>query len=329
MTTEAGLVCDTVPECYERAPGPARVRDGRSEAGVDIYFCGTRGSTPAPGRSFVRYGGHTSCVGLARDGAPPELILDAGTGLVNLDAALGSVPFRGTLLLGHLHWDHTHGMPFFAAGARPGHRVRVLIPGQADPAEAVLARAFSPPHFPIRPGELGAGWRFGSIEPGEHTIEGFSVLAAEIPHKGGRTFGFRITHDERSVAYLSDHHPLAVGPGPLGVGELHPAALALAAGVDVLIHDAQYTAAELPDLADYGHSCPDYAVSLAEAAGARQVMLFHHAPGRTDDAIDELVAGFAGRAVPVRAASDGLTVRLPAGNTRGTGTGTTSSITSS
>jgi phosphoribosyl 1,2-cyclic phosphodiesterase len=277
---------------------------------VQIFFCGTRGSTPAPGAAHVRYGGHTSCVALAHDGAAPALVLDGGTGLANLDKVLGEAPFEGTILLGHLHWDHTHGLPFFVAGARPGHRVRVLMPGQGEDAERVLARAFSPPHFPVPPSALGENWRFGAIEEGEHTIEGFSVLALEIPHKGGRTFGFRVSDGTGSLAYLSDHHPLAIGPGPLGIGELHPAAVALARNVDLLIHDAQYSADELPMLAYLGHSCPEYAISLAEQAGARRVCLFHHAPRRTDDALDELTSPFLNSAIPVAVAADGLTMKL-------------------
>ena len=278
---------------------------------MEIYFCGTRGSTPAPGEAYVRYGGDTSCVALAHDGSAPSLVLDAGTGLVNLDRLLGAAAFEGTILLGHLHWDHTHGLPFFAAGARPGHRVRVLLPAQGDDAEAVLERAFSPPHFPVTPSALGEGWSFGAVEEGEHEIEGFTVLAREIPHKGGRTFGYRVSDGTASVAYFSDHHPLSLGPGPAGLGELHPAALALAADVDLLIHDAQYTAEELPVLAYLGHSCPEYAISLAEAAGARRVCLFHHAPRRTDGELDELAGRFLDSRLPVFAAADGLTVKLP------------------
>src|SRR5215469_13853405 len=75
----------------------------RCEVAVQITFCGTRGSTPAPGKAYVRYGGHTSCVALAHDGAAaPTLILDGGTGLANLDKVLGEAPFEGTILLGHL-----------------------------------------------------------------------------------------------------------------------------------------------------------------------------------------------------------------------------------
>jgi phosphoribosyl 1,2-cyclic phosphodiesterase len=277
---------------------------------VEIFFCGTRGSTPSPGAAYLRYGGHTSCVAVARDGARPSLVLDAGTGLANLDRVLDGAPFRGTILLGHLHWDHTHGMPFFAAGARPGHRVRILLPEQGEDAERLLARAFSPPHFPVPPAALGGGWRFSTLEEGEHEIEQFSVLALEIPHKGGRTFGFRVSDGASSVAYLSDHHPLAAGPGRSGLGELHPAALALARNVDLLIHDAQLLATELPRLSYLGHSCPDYAVGLAQAAGANRVCLFHHAPGRTDAELDELAGRRAGGPIPVIVAADGLIVRL-------------------
>lgn len=281
---------------------------------MELFFCGVRGSTPAPGPAYVRYGGHTSCLALAHDDGVPGLVLDGGTGLANLDVVLAEAPFDGTILLGHLHWDHTHGLPFFAAGARPGHRVQVLMPGQDADAERVLARAFSPPHFPIEPGALGAGWSFNSIEEGEHEFEGFSVLARDIPHKGGRTFGYRVSDSTGSIAYFSDHHPLALGPGPQGLGELHEAAVELAAGVDLLIHDAQYTRNELPRLAYFGHSCPEYAIALAVAAGARQVCLFHHAPSRTDREIDEIVGRLRSGPVPILVAADGLTVRLPAQN---------------
>lgn len=277
---------------------------------MEVFFCGVRGSTPAPGGAYVRYGGHTSCVALAHDDAGPSLVLDGGTGLANLDRVLGEAPFDGTILLGHLHWDHTHGLPFFAAGALPGHRVRVLMPGQGADAERVLARAFSPPHFPVEPRALGEGWSFGSIEEGEYALEGFSVLARQIPHKGGRTFGFRVSDGTGSIGYLSDHHPLALGPGPAGLGEMHRAAVELAAGVDMLIHDAQYTADELLRLAYLGHSCAEYAIGLAEHVGARQVCLFHHAPRRTDSEIDELARRVANGPVPVICAADGLSLKL-------------------
>lgn len=277
-----------------------------------VFICGARGSTPAPGAQFDRYGGHTSCVAVAADGDEyPRLVLDAGTGLQRLTRLLNGQPFHGTILLGHLHWDHTHGLPFFAAGDRPDSELTVLLPSTDIDAEELFSRVMSPPHFPIRLGELKGGWRFGSLDPGEHRIEGFSVLALEIPHKGGRTFGFRIADSSgTSLAYLSDHSPLSFGSGPDGIGEYHPAARALADGVDLLIHDAQHTAAELPAKVHFGHSAVEYAVGLGEACGAKHVLLFHHDPPRTDDELDAIVAGQQTAKVRVMAATEGTILEL-------------------
>lgn len=280
---------------------------------MQVYFCGVRGSTPAPGLDFVRYGGHTPCVALAHDGASvPELILDAGVGLKAATGLLGGAPFRGTILLTHLHWDHTLGLPFFAAGDREDARVQVLLPDQASGADAatLLARMMSPPFFPIGPTELRGEWRFDTIPPGERQIEGFTVLAREIPHKGGRTFGYRVSDGRSTLAYIPDHCPTALGPGEDGFGEYHAAALELAHAADLLVHDAQLFPEELAADAAFGHAAADYAVELARRAEARSVALFHHRPDRTDDALDGLARRFAGVSPTVSVAAEGSAIAL-------------------
>lgn len=275
-----------------------------------LWICGVRGSTPSPGPEFVRFGGNTSCIAVCRDAEQPSLILDGGTGLQRLTKMLQRRPFRGTMLLGHLHWDHTHGIPFFASGDHPEAQVTVVMPAQGDPEE-VLARAISPPHFPIRPGELRGKWRFRNLEPGEHSIEGFSVVALEIPHKGGRMFGYRVSDGSATIAYMSDHSPIAFGPGPDGFGKYHAAARTLAEGVDLLIHDGQHTAEEFPARAYLGHSAIDYAVGLAQMSRARRLMLFHHDPPRTDDELDTILAAHHTMQPPIDAAAEGTVIDLP------------------
>jgi phosphoribosyl 1,2-cyclic phosphodiesterase len=270
-----------------------------------------RGSTPAPGPEFVRYGGHTSCVALAHDGEPPTLILDAGTGLRRVTEFLDGEPFRGAILLSHLHWDHVHGLPFFSGGARPGHCVDVRLPAIDGDPLSTLARGLSPPHFPIPPEQLGEGWSFSGLDEGVLHAAGFEVLVREIPHKGGRCFGFRVSDGEHAIAYLADHFPLSVGPGPDGLGEYHDAALQLAAGADVLVHDAQFVAAEFPGVAYLGHSAVEYAIGLAGAAKSRSLLLFHHAPDRTDDEIDAIVESVRTAPLPVSAAIEGAELELP------------------
>ncbi len=248
---------------------------------MDLTFLGVRGSTAASGADFVRYGGNTSCIAITgKDDAHPSLVFDAGTGLRQLTTLLAGTAFSGTILLSHLHWDHMQGIPFFNAGDRPDASVRLIVPAQdGRSGRDLLAQTLSPPAFPITPEGLRGTWSFDAVEPGEVVVPGFQVRATEIQHKGGRTFGYRVDRDDRSVAYLPDHAPV------LGISEdtrelLH--------GVDVLIHDAQFREAErtLADL--FGHATIRDAIGLAQEVEARELVLFHHSPSRTDDALDRI-----------------------------------------
>ncbi len=117
--------------------------------------------------------------------------------------------------------------------------------------------------------------------------------AREIPHKGGRTFGYRVSDGHSVLAYLPDHCPTVLGPGPEGLGEYHQAALDLADGADLLIHDGFLLASEVAAEASFGHAAAGYAVGLGQRAGARRIALAHHKPDRTDDELDRLAAAFA------------------------------------
>jgi phosphoribosyl 1,2-cyclic phosphodiesterase len=251
---------------------------------VRVLFCGVRGSTPAPGAEFVRVGGHTSCVALSHDDRPWTLLLDAGTGIRRVTAEVDGA-FRGTVLLTHLHWDHVQGLPFFAGGDRDDAHVRVYLPeqigadGRARDAAEVLALAMSPPHFPIGPEGLRGDWGFAGIAAGPHRFEDFAVVAFDVPHKGGRTFGYRISDGDASIAYIPDHLP---DPTTM------PTIARACAGVDVLVHDAQFVEQERAVADLYGHATVDDALELAALAGARRLALFHHAPARSDDDVETI-----------------------------------------
>jgi ribonuclease BN (tRNA processing enzyme) len=276
-----------------------------------VHLCGVRGSTPSPGPAYARYGGNTSCVAIARDDTDPTLLLDAGTGLRNVGALLDGRAFVGSLLLTHLHWDHTQGLPFFPAGDRPDARVDVWLPSGEDPDPlAGLDRLMSPPLFPITARQLRGGWTFHGWDEGRHEVEGFDVLAREVPHPGGRTFGYRVSDGRAVVTYVSDHGPVALGAGEGGDGPYHDAIVELAAEADVLLHDAQFTSAELALKPHFGHSSIDYALGLAAFAGVGQVVLFHHDPWRTDDALDAVAAEVTRAAVKAVVAVEGDTLEL-------------------
>ena len=198
-----------IVQVIERLHRLAWVPFGHEHVGapdVRALLCGMRGSTPAPGADFSVVGGNTSCVAI-RAAGDRWLILDAGTGLARLASVLDGRPLRASILLSHLHWDHTHGLPFLLNADRADAELDVLLPAQADGSSAidVMARAMSPPHFPLTPDGLQGTWRYRSLDAGPIDIEGFAVTAADVVHRGGRTFGYRVDHETGSLAYLPDH----------------------------------------------------------------------------------------------------------------------------
>ena len=206
----------------QAAPRSARGTGARSQAAaLRVHVLGVRGSTPAPGHAFARYGGNTSCVALARDGEPPTLVLDAGTGLRGLGALLGERPSGARCSSATCTGTTPRACRSRRAVDHDGAEVRLCLPDQedGDAAVDVLRRA----HVARRTsrsgprGCAGAGPSRAST-PGSHQLAGFEVLALEIPHKGGRTFGYRVSDGRASIAYLSDHGPAALGPGPGRVG---------------------------------------------------------------------------------------------------------------
>lgn len=188
-----------------------------------------------------------------------------GTGLRGASDLLSGAPFCGTIALTHLHWDQVQGLPFSATGDRPDARVRLVLPDDGtDDAAALLARVMSPPLFPVTPAGLRGEWSCEALVEGDHDVEGFALSVREIPHKGRRTLGFRLTNGAATFVFLPDHGRFECGDAvdPLPCRD---AALALARGADLLVHDAQHTLVELPEVAHYGHATIDDAIELGVA----------------------------------------------------------------
>jgi phosphoribosyl 1,2-cyclic phosphodiesterase/CheY-like chemotaxis protein len=286
-----------------------------------VRFWGTRGSIARPGAGTVRYGGNTSCVEV-RSSSGTLVLLDCGTGAFGLGQSLlasGPHPLRGHILIGHTHWDHIQGFPFFTPLFVPGNEWHVYGPrGIGASLRDSLAGQMQYTYFPVTLEDLGATIHYHDLVEGALDVGDIRVTAQYLNHPA-LTLGYRLEADGTSVVYASDHEghasPGAALDPACAEGEFARHARLLA-GADLIIHDTQYTDGEYAAKRGWGHSTVEYAVDAALSAGARRLALFHHDPTRSDDAVDGLVAGARERvaqangALEIIAAAEGMVCEL-------------------
>lgn len=257
-----------------------------------IRLWGTRGSVASPGPDTVRYGGNTACVEVRTDSA--LIVLDAGTGIRRLGAQLSDYSGRIDIMLTHLHLDHLQGIGFFEPCFRPDVELHIWGPASAteDLGER-LGRYLSPPLFPVRLRSLGGRVILHDV-PREPFEIGDAVVQGQPIIHPGPTVGYRIKDGTGSLAYLPDHEP-ALGAPSFPLGPDWTSGHELAAGVNLLIHDAQYTDEEYAARIGWGHSSIDQTWAFAEQAGVGRLVTFHHDPSHDDQQLDQLVAELQGR----------------------------------
>jgi phosphoribosyl 1,2-cyclic phosphodiesterase len=253
-----------------------------------VTLRGTRGSLPTPGPDTSRYGGNTSCVEVQ---ATPDslLVLDAGTGIRRLGEPAPTLT-RVDVLLTHLHMDHIVGLGFFRALFKPDLEVHIWgPPSTTQDLHARLTRYLSPPLFPVRLRDLPCRLSLHDV-PRRGTVElpGVSVTADLVCHPGP-TMGYRLSSNGASLAYISDHEP-ALGGGGFPRSRNWTSGYDLAAGADVLIHDAQYSEDEYAAHVGWGHSSVGHALTFAEMSEVGRLVAFHHDPDHGDDTLDRLQA---------------------------------------
>ena len=260
---------------------------------MKVTLWGTRGSLASGGPDTVRYGGDTASLELL--GPSDELVvLDAGSGIRPIGEQVPPGTKRIDILLTHLHMDHIQGLGFFAPLFNPDIEVHIWGPGSTTLGlRERLTRYLSPPLFPVMLRDLPDVMLHEIHPPASFTLGSLTVRAELITHPGP-TMGFRIESSECVLAYLPDHEPA------LGVRNFPDLAewtsgFDLAAGADVLIHDAQYTDDEYQDRVGWGHSTFEHALAFAGLTGVKRLVTFHHDPGHSDEMLDEVLEGMRSR----------------------------------
>jgi phosphoribosyl 1,2-cyclic phosphodiesterase len=251
-----------------------------------VTLFGTRGSIPAPGPETTRYGGNTPAVEVrAKNGA--MLALDAGTGIRRLGAQVSPATARIDILLTHLHMDHIQGLGFFGPLYDPAIEVHIWGPGSSTLSlEARLSPYLSPPLFPVHLRDL-PGVACHQVPRPPFDIGPFHIETSLVCHPGP-TVGYRVEGDGGVVAYMCDHEPALCLHSGRWPGREWISGFDLAVGVDLLIHDAQYTDEEYERYLGWGHSTYRHAFEFAAQVGAKQIVPFHHDPSHDDEMLDRL-----------------------------------------
>ncbi|MBI4396848.1 MAG: MBL fold metallo-hydrolase [Elusimicrobia bacterium] len=299
-----------------------------------VKFWGTRGSIATPGQDTVKYGGNTSCVEVSDD--QTLVIFDAGTGIRPLGLDLlkrfpDGKRIHGHIFISHFHLDHIQGFPFFVPVYKQGNSFTIYgCEGAGKKLENIFVGQMSPEYFPVTLKEMPAELRFMQLTTRPVEVNGWKIHPTYVNHPG-LALGYRLDTGSAKVAYITDNEPFRyllrqqgnldplyddLDRGQVVLEREDKNLVEFIRGVDILIHDAQYTIDEYKVKLSWGHSFYEFAIEMALQAEVKQLVLFHHDPMRPDRQLDELLAkckavvAKRNSKMVVNAAWEGLEIRL-------------------
>ncbi|MDR2020273.1 MAG: MBL fold metallo-hydrolase [Treponema sp.] len=276
---------------------------------LSVRFWGDRGSIPCPGPATVKYGGNTSCLEIRADRR--LVIIDFGTGIKPLGDWLMANDFRNgpidaDIFITHTHWDHIMGFPMFTPIFIPTSHLRIRGPVsyEDDTLESIIGAQLSYRYWPVRQSELSARIEYDQIKETSLDLGGGLWVTTKYLNHPILCLGYRFEYKGKSIVTAYDNEPFrnlfptdpadpsydedAAREGGLAAREENEKLLRFFLGADILIHDAQYTAAEYETHLGWGHSSYEYAINSAHKAQVKKLVFFHHDPNRTDEQLEQL-----------------------------------------
>ena len=271
-----------------------------------VKFWGVRGSYTTSRAGVLRYGGNTSCVSVQIEDR--LLVIDAGSGVIQLGVELGTHISDVFFILTHLHRDHIEGFPFFRPLYESGRRIH-FIDYQRGNKFWTLLSLLDGLHYPMKPAAIRANYtrvRAGGLD--YLRDHGFFLKRIRMNHPGG-AWGFKVMDKDRTFVHMPDNELMPEKPRT-SFDEI----VDFCEDVDLLSHDAMYLESEMAQKRGWGHSAVRQACALARAANVGHLVLTHHEPDRDDDVVDALQdrsqKELASSGIACTAAYEGLEVRL-------------------
>lgn len=250
-----------------------------------IKCWGSRGSIPVSGKEYIKYGGDTTCIEI-RTKSDDIIIVDAGTGVRRLgNRLIDENRYHYNFIFTHAHWDHVMGFPFFKPLYTDTTELKMYrCPFHSKFVETILSKIMTPPSFPVRYSQITAKMEYLGAFTTEFEIGSVTITPIPISHpdKGS---GYKFTEGDKSFVFLTDNELGYIHPGGLPYQDY----MEFSSGVDLLIHDAEFTPEEYESTIKWGHSTYTEALDLALEAGVKQLGLFHLNQERSDRQMDKMV----------------------------------------
>lgn len=246
---------------------------------ITVTFYGTRGSIPICDPNYLEFGGNTTCIAFHRHSKNRIGILDAGTGIRALGKHITknfSEQHDIDITFTHFHWDHIQGLPFFDPAYNPNQTINIGALGEGGKftdLREIFKNLMLEEYFPIQLENMGAKFNFDFKENNVFEDKGVVLKTIKQNHPGG-SFGYRVEVEGLVIVVCTD----------LEHGDtINEDIVAFAQDADLLIHEAQYTDAELLTHKGWGHSSFNQAIEVAERSGAKQLIMTHHDPDHDDE----------------------------------------------
>jgi len=245
-----------------------------------LRFYGTRGSVPVSNQETKKYGGNTTCLYIESNSGD-IIVVDAGTGIRELgNALIAQGKHKIRLLFSHYHWDHIQGFPFFSPIFSKDTELQVFGASEEVTAEKALSYQMTTPYFPTGLKGLPAKIVFNDLK-GTLNIGGIKIETIANNHPN-HTLGFKFIENNRSFAFLTDNEVRAQN-GKTPYGKF----VEFLQGVDLVIHDAQYTEEVYKTRVGWGHSTYQQVGQLVQDADVKEFMITHHDHSSSDKFIDK------------------------------------------
>lgn len=254
-----------------------------------IKFWGTRGSNPVSGPDYARFGGNTCCLEVRY--GEDLVIIDAGTGIHPLgNNLLHNDTKKIHLLIGHTHWDHLTGFPFFNPIYQKDKTIYIYAPvGYEKTTHELFTEMLAYAFFPVRLDDIQANIIFRDLRDGQILNFGSIKIATHYAHHPGSTLCFKIMVGGKTIGYATDNEMLMGYHGsPKEIDIQHTLLtpykhlIQFFKGCDLLIHEAQYTPLEYQSKVGWGHSSISNATVLFKCTEIKEWIVTHHDPTHSD-----------------------------------------------